>query len=417
MSSSKNILIISVCSGLLLGALLGVYIIAPQTTPPITGSTESHAPPEPLYWVAPMDPDFRRPGPGKSPMGMDLLPVYADSSANNSSPGTVSISADIVNNLGVRTAQARYGKFTQTIRAPATIQFNEDQLQRVQPRVEGWVQKLYAHAEGDAVTAGTPLYTLYSPALVTAQEEFLLALKRNNHELIMGAEQRLLSLEIDPSIIQKIKETRTALRSITILAPRTGVLSELNIREGDYVMPGKAIATIATLDSMWAIADIIGGQGSSVTIGDHASVSIDGIPNRTWSATVDYIYPTLDEINRSQRLRLKLDNNERILKPNMFAHVNLTQKAKTNSVIIPKEAVIRSESQDRVILALGSGRFKAIAVSAGQFNNREAEIIHGIEADDEVVVSAQFLLDSESSKDSDFIRMNHSSAPSTKVAP
>ena len=417
MSSSKNILIISVCSGVLLGALLGVYIIAPQTTPPITSSTESDAPPEPLYWVAPMDPDFRRPGPGKSPMGMDLLPVYADNSATKNSPGAVTISADVINNLGVRTAQARYEEFTLTITAPATIQFNEDQLQRVQPRVEGWVQQLYAHAEGDAVTAGEPLYTLYSPALVTAQEEFLLALSSNNHELTTGAEQRLLSLQIDSSIIQKIKSTRTVLHSISILAPRTGVLSELNIREGDYVMPGKAIATIATLDSMWAMADIIGGQGSTIAIGDHARVSIDGIPSRIWSATVDYIYPTLDKVNRSQRLRLKLDNSDRILKPNMFAQLSLKQQAKTKSVVIPKEAVIRSRNQDRVVLALGDGRFKAIAVHVGNFNNSAAEIISGIEAGDEVVVSAQFLLDSESSKDSDFIRMDHDSHPAKGFAP
>ncbi len=416
MSSSKNIFIISVCGGVLLGALLGVYIIAPQTTSAIS-STAGDSPPEPLYWVAPMDPDFRRAAPGKSPMGMDLLPVYADSSANKNSPGTVTIAADVINNLGVRTAQARYGEFTQTITAPATIQFNEDQLQRVQPRVEGWVQKLYAHAEGDTVTAGEPLYTLYSPALVTAQEQFLMALERNNQELSMGAEQRLLNLEIAPSIIKEIKRTRTALHSITLLAPRSGVLSELNIREGDYVAPGKAIATIATLDSVWAIADIIGDQGSSIAIGDQASLSIDGIPNRTWSAAVEYIYPTLSEVNRSQRLRLKIDNDTGILKPNMFARVNLTQQANTKSVIIPKEAVIRSSEQNRVVLALGNGRFKAVAVKTGKFNDREAEIIHGIEANDEVVVSAQFLLDSESSKDSDFIRMNHSSAPSAKVTP
>jgi Cu(I)/Ag(I) efflux system membrane fusion protein len=417
MSSSKNIFIISVCSSVLLGALLGVYIIAPQITSPITSSAVSDAPPEPLYWVAPMDPDFRRPGPGKSPMGMDLLPVYADNSASKSSPGTVSISADVIINLGVRTAKARHEKFTNTISAPATIQFNEDQLQRVQPRVEGWVQQLYAHAQGDAVTAGEPLYTLYSPALVTAQEEFLLALNRNNHQLTKGAEQRLLSLQIDPSIIQTIKKTRVALHSITILAPRTGVLSELNIREGDYVMPGKAIATIATLDSMWAMADIIGGQGSTIAIGDHASVSIDSIPNRIWPATVDYIYPTLNKVNRSQRLRLKLDNGDRKLKPNMFAQVNLRQQAKTKSVVIPKEAVIRSRQQDRVVLALGEGRFKAIAVHVGNFNNSAAKIISGIEAGDEVVVSAQFLLDSESSKDSDFIRMDHDSHPVKGFAP
>ncbi|WP_373079864.1 efflux RND transporter periplasmic adaptor subunit [Zhongshania sp.] len=406
MSSSKYFLIAGACGGILLGALLGAYIIAPNTAWITSSSPANDSTPEPLYWVAPMDPNFRRPGPGKSPMGMDLLPVYANNNSKNS-PGTVSISPDVINNLGVRTAKARDGKFTKAISAPATIQFNEDQLHRVQPRVEGWVQKLYAHAVGDVVTAGEPLYTLYSPALVTAQEEFLLALRRNNQALTKGAEQRLLSLQIAPSIIKEIKKARVAQHNITILAPRTGVLSELNIREGDYVMPGNAIATIATMDSMWAIADIIGGQGSGVELGDQASVHIDGIPNRTWTATVDYIYPTLDKLNRSQQLRLKLDNSDHILKPNMFAQLNLQQQADIETVIIPKTAVIRSQTQDRVVLALGDGRFKSVAVSVGNFNSNEAEIISGIKAGDEVVVSAQFLLDSESSKDSDFIRMDH----------
>jgi len=417
MNSSKNFLIISACGGILLGAFLGVYIIAPNTTSTITGSPKSDAPAEPLYWVAPMDPDFRRPSPGKSPMGMDLLPVYADDSASKNSPGTVTISADVINNLGVKTVKARHEKFTRTIFAPATIQFNEDQLLRVQPRIEGWVEKLYAHAEGDKVAAGQPLYKLYSPALVTAQEELLVALRRNNHALIKGAEQRLLSLNIDPLTINEIKKSGVAQHSVTIFSPRSGVLSELNIHEGDYVVPNKAIATIATLDSMWAIAEIIGNQGSDITIGDHARVSIHGISNRSWPATVDYIYPTLDKLNRSLRIRLKLDNTELKFKPNMLANIVLQQTASTQSVIIPSTALIRSRDQNRVVIALGEGRFKAIAVKVGSLSSSDVEIISGLEAGDEVVISAQFLLDSESSKDSDFMRMNHDSMTSAGVSP
>ena len=413
MTSSNRFLIFAACTGILVGVVLGVYIIAPSSTPTIANDT----PAEPLYWVAPMDPDFRRPGPGLSPMGMDLLPVYADNSAAKNSPGTVTISADVTNNLGVRTATARHKKFTQTITAPATLQFDQDQVLRVQPRIEGWVEKLYVHAKGDSVTAGQALYTLYSPALVTAQEEFLLALRRNNQALINGAEQRLLSLQIAPAIIQKIKQSGVAQHSISMLSPRSGVISELNIREGDYVKPGKAIATIAALDTLWAIADVIGGQGSTIAIGDHASVSIDGISNRVWPATVDYIYPTLEPQNRSLQLRLKLDNNEQLLKPNMFAQVRFQQEANNMSVLIPSEALIRSRNQDRVVLALGEGRFKSIAVSVGRLNSSEAEIISGVNLGDELVISAQFLLDSESSKNSDFMRMNHDSAPSTGVAP
>jgi Cu(I)/Ag(I) efflux system membrane fusion protein len=417
MNSRNNLLVIAVCSGIIFGALLGAFIIAPKITSTIASKPGSDTPTEPLYWVAPMDPDFRRSGPGRSPMGMDLLPVYADNSSSKNSLGTVTISADVINNLGVRTVKAYYGKLTQTITAPATIEFNENQLLRVQPRIEAWVETLYVHTKGDTVTAGEPLYTLYSPTLVTAQEELLLALNRNNHLLIKGAEQRLLSFQIDPSVIQKIKKSGVVQHNVTMLSPRSGVISELNIREGDYITPGKAIATIAALDSMWAIAEIIGGQGSTITVGDHAKLSIDGIPNRLWSATVDYIYPTLDKLNRSLQLRLKLDNTDLILKPNMFAKIILQQAASASSVLIPTTALIRSRGQNRVVIALGEGRFKAIAVNVGRLNNREAEIVSGLKAGDEVVVAAQFLLDSESSKDSDFLRIHHDSPPANGVSP
>tara|TARA_R110001592_G_scaffold361104_1_gene670976 strand:+ start:2439 stop:3692 length:1254 start_codon:yes stop_codon:yes gene_type:complete len=417
MNSSKIFLIISVCGGVLIGVLLGVYIIAPKTTIPIAMTETADTPVEPLYWVAPMDPDFRRPGPGLSPMGMDLIPVYPDNSGAKNSPGTVTISPDVINNLGVRITKARHEKFTRTILAPATIQFNEDHLHRVQPRIAGWVDKLYASTEGAKVTAGQPLYKLYSPTLVTAQEEFLLALKRNNKALIDGAEQRLRSLQIGSSIIQEIKQSGVIQHSIIIPAPRSGVISELNVREGDYVTPGKAIATIAALDSMWAIVEVIGEQSSTIKIGDQASVSVDGIPNRQWPASVDYIYPTLDKLNRSLQLRLILDNSEQILKPNMLAKTRFQQEASSKSVIIPSEALIRSRNQDRVVIALGEGRFKAIAVSVGRLNSSKAEILEGVETDDDVVISAQFLLDSESSKTSDFIRMNHDNLPSTGAAP
>jgi len=369
---------------------------------------------EPLYWVAPMDPDYRRDGPGKSPMGMDLVPVYAeDEAADDGGAGTVEISPAVVNNLGVRTAQAVYRPLQAEIRTVGYVQYDEDRLIHIHPRVEGWIEKLYVKASGDPVERGQPLYALYSPQMVNAQEELLLALKRDNRRLIQAAEDRLLALQLSPGFIASLREERQVRQTVTFQAPQSGVVDNLNIREGFYVVPDTMIMSIGALDEVWVEAEVFERQADRVRVGQPVTMTLDYLPGETWRGRVDYVYPSLDEETRTLGVRLRFDNTAGTLRPNMFAQVVVDISDDEEVLAVPREAVIRTGQQDRVVLALGEGRFKSIAVRLGGVDEGYAQILDGLDAGDSVVVSAQFLLDSESSRSSDFRRMDTPAEPSS----
>ncbi|EGL53900.1 MULTISPECIES: efflux RND transporter periplasmic adaptor subunit [Methylophaga] len=363
---------------------------------------------QPLYWVAPMDPNYRRDKAGKSPMGMDLIPVYEENeTSQNSGPGTITISPDVVNNIGVRIVKAEYGPIHSEINTVGYVQYDEDKLVHIHPRVEGWVDKLYVKAAGDPIKKGQPLYKLYSPELVNAQEELVLALNRNNVRLIKAAEDRLKALQIANSVINQIKQTRKVQQAITFYAPQSGVIDNLNVREGFYVKPGMNLMSVGDLSTVWVEAEIFERQAELVKAGQAVTMTLDYMPGTKWIGKVDYVYPTLNDETRTVRVRLRFDNEDYALKPNMFAQVTIATGEEKEKLMIPMEALIRTGDQDRVVLALGEGQFKSITVIAGNIGESHVEIINGLEPGEEVVSSAQFLLDSESSKTSDFKRMHH----------
>ncbi len=363
---------------------------------------------KPLYWVAPMDPNYRRDRPGKSPMGMDLVPVYAEQDAGRAdSPGTVAIAPEVINSLGVRTALAEARVMQTRISTVGYVQYDQEQLVHVHPRVRGWVEKLYVKAAGDMIEKGQPLYTLYSPQLVNAQEELLLAVKRGDRRLITAAENRLKALQIERSLINALKRKQTVSQTLTFYAPQSGVVDNLNIREGFFVEPGTTLMSIGALDEVWVEAEVFERQAVLVKTGLPVAMTLDYLPGQRWQGTVDYVYPALDPATRTARVRLRFENPDGLLKPNMFAEVTIQAQAGEPVLAIPREAVIRSGDQDRVVLALGEGRFKSVAVELGRLNARYAAIQSGVQAGERVVISAQFLLDSESSKSSDFRRMDH----------
>ncbi len=365
---------------------------------------------KPLYWVAPMDPNYRRDQPGKSPMGMDLVPVYeeGDDSATDNA-GTIFVSPDVVNNLGVRTAITERRAMHTEITTVGYVQYDQDHLIHVHPRVEGWVEKLHVKAAGNPVKKGQPLYTLYSPQLVNAQEELLLAINRNNTRLIAAAENRLKALQIDESLIDELKRKRVVNRNLTFYAPQSGVVDNLNIREGFFVKPSIMLMSIGTLNNVWVEAEVFERQAALVKVGLPVVMTLDYLPGQYWQGKVDYVYPTLDPKTRTIRVRLRFNNPDELLKPNMFAQITIQSTSSNDVLVIPKEAVIRTGNQDRVVMALGEGHFKSVAVELGKLDAKFAEIRSGVNEGDRVVTSAQFLLDSESSKTSDFRRMNHAS--------
>lgn len=383
-----------------------------QNTGESGGATSNR---EPLYWVAPMDPNYKRDKPGKSPMGMDLIPVYDEPGADQE-VGTVTISPGVVNNLGVRTASVTRGQMAFAVNTVGYVQYDEDRLVHIHPRVEGWIEKLYAKAAGDPVKQGAPLYSLYSPTLVNAQEELLLALKRNNTALIDAAMERLASLQVPQPEINRLKKTGKVSQTITITAPQSGVLDNLMAREGMFVKPGMEIMSIGQLEHIWVIGEIFERQASLVQVGDLVQMALDYLPRREWEGQIDYIYPSLNATTRTAQVRVRIDNPDGYLKPGMFAQMRIDAAPMDDTLLIPREALIRTGSQSRVVLAKGEGRFKSIAVRVGHITDDQVEITSGLDEGDRIVTSAQFLIDSESSKTSDFRRMSHDSDGDVKAA-
>lgn len=369
---------------------------------------------EPLYWVAPMDPNFRRDEPGKSPMGMDLIPVYEDL-GGEAPAGSVMIAPHVVNNLGVRTASVEYGRLQPTVDTVGYVQYDEDRLVHVHPRVAGWIEVLHVKASGDPVKKGEPLYTLYSPTLVNAQEEFLLALKRGSDVLIGAAAERLAALQVPAVAIDMLRETGQVTRSITLYAPQDGVVDNLQAREGMYVEPGMKIMSIGSLEHVWVIAEVFERQAALVELGDPVEMRLDYLPGRTWRGRIDYIYPSLNVKTRTAQVRVRFENPDNYLRPGMFAQMKIATRPRDKTLLVPREALIRTGTQSRVVLALDEGHFKSVAVAVGRIAGEQAEIVSGLVAGDRIVISAQFLIDSESSTTSDLMRMESEAVPAAHV--
>jgi Cu(I)/Ag(I) efflux system membrane fusion protein len=371
---------------------------------------------EPLYWVAPMDSDYRRDRPGKSPMGMDLIPVYAGG-GEVAPAGTVQIDPAVVNNLGVRTAAVTRQAWQSEIQTVGYVRYDEDRLVHIHPRVSGWVERLYVKAAGDPVADGQPLYELYSPELVNAQEELLLALKRDNRQLVTAATARLRALQLSDEFIDRLRRREQAVQTVTFHAVQGGVVDQLAIREGFYVKPGTTMMSIGQLDEVWVEAEVFERQVAEVRAGLPVTMRLDYLPGRSWEGRVDYVYPDLDPELRTVRVRLRFANPDGLLRPNMFAQVTIHGEPKPGALVVPKEALIRTGRQDRVVLALDGGRFRSVAVRPGRIGEEAVEILSGLSEGDQVVTSAQFLIDSESSKTADFQRLQGAASEAPADAP
>lgn len=409
---NASTLAIGLLAGAVITALVYTFIMPTSNNNSSDNTADAD---QPLYWVAPMDPNYRRDVPGKSPMGMDLIPVYDDGGSNADSPGTIKIHPNVENNLGVRTDKVVKKALHVPIRTVGYVQYNEDTLVHIHPRVEGWIDNLYVKAAGDYVEKGEPLYALYSPELVNAQEEYLLARNRKNRNLIEAASSRLEALQMPAAAIKKLNDTGTVQQTITFAAPQTGFVDNLNVRQGFYVKPGVTILSIGALDEVWVDAEIFERQSNQIKKGLAVTMTLEYLPGKKWQGKVDYVYPTLDEKTRTLKARLRFENPDYFLKPNMFAQVTIHSDLDDENLLVPTEAVIRTGTQDRVVLALGEGRFKSIEVEVGNIVNEYTEILAGLNDDDRVVTSAQFLLDSESSISSDFKRMEEPDAVPTMV--
>ncbi|MDC4168702.1 efflux RND transporter periplasmic adaptor subunit [Photobacterium damselae] len=399
----KNVFSISLLA-LAIGAG-GGYFAATQFSD--SSSTESSAKnKEPLYWVAPMDPNYKRDKPGKSPMGMDLIPVYEEDNGGKELAGTVKISPVVENNLGVKTANVISAPLTPQIDTVGYVAFDESQLWQINSRVSGWIKKLNVNAIGERVKQGQVLFTLYSPELVRAQEELLNARRLGKTVLINGAKERLKSLGVDNSQINQLLKRGTASQTIAIKAPANGVIATLNVRQGAYLSPAQTVISAGSLQDVWVDVEVFERQAHWITLGTTADMKIDSLPGTQWQGKVDYIYPILDPKTRTLRIRVVFPNKDGALKPNMFANVELIPQSKNKVLQIPNQAVIRSGNMDRVVLALGDGKYRSTRIETGREAGDMIEVISGLTANDKIVTSAQFMIDSESSQTADLSRIS-----------
>ena len=356
-----------------------------------------------LYWVAPMDANYRRDEPGKSPMGMDLVPVYADEASSEA--GLVKINPTVVNNLGVRTSRAKLGALNRAIDTVGYISFDEEKIFHVHTRVEGWIERLHVKAEGEAVKKGQKLFEIYSPDLVNAQEEYLNALRSGNQILIQASEKRLRLLGIDEQQVKRLNESRRIRQRVDYFSEHNGFLNVLNVREGMFVKPATDVLSIGQLDTVWVIAEVFEQQSGWVSPGQEVTMTVSALPGHSWKGQVDYIYPVLDSRTRTLRVRVRFDNQKGLLKPNMYAQLRIQATAEEKTIYIPREALIRSGRMDRVVLSLGDGGYKSVLVKTGIESDTDVEVLDGLQDGDLVVTSGQFLIDSESSLTAEFERM------------
>lgn len=362
----------------------------------------------PLYWYDPMKPEAHFDKPGKSPfMDMDLVPMYADENADaKTGDGGLQIDPQMVQNLGVRTTKVTRGDATSAIRATGVVEIDERRIVVIESRSSGWLEQLNVRAVGDAVQRGQAIANVYSPDLYAAQQELALAARTQDDRLIDATRQRLALLGVSPNQSAEVLKSGVAQRRAAIVAPQSGVVTELKVRQGQQITPGMPIMSLADLSKVWIVLQIPEAQSATVREGQIAEARFNALPGKVLKGTVEYVYPNLDAPTRTLRARVSFNNPDLMLKPGMYADVSLQDGGNSEMLSVPSEAVIRSGTRSVVILALGGGKFRPAVVEVGKDFGGWAEIVSGLEEGETIVVSGQFLIDSEASLRGTLARMS-----------
>lgn len=368
-----------------------------------------------LYWVAPMDANFRKDGPGKSPMGMDLVPVY-EGEEPTGDPEIVTLSAAEVNTIGVRSAVARVEDISHRIETVGFVDYDAHATSHIHTRVEGWIEQLEVRAVGDEVSKGDLLFDLYAPEITIASSELLRATRSGDADNIAIARTKLMNFGVSPRQIDEMAQAQKPAQRIRFYAPRDGVVFALNAADGMYLRPDTRAMSLVDTSSVWLLVDVFERDMGKLSKDMRAEARFDHLPGQVFTGEIDYISPELDTKTRTLRVRLRFDNEKGLLRPNMFAKVALVPDATRQALTVPSEAVIRTGRAERVILRLADGSFRPRLVTTGLrggfSDGRRTEIMQGIAPGDEVVASAQFLIDSESALNAGMMRFAPTEAES-----
>ena len=360
-------------------------------------------------YICPMHPTVVSDKPGSCPIcNMDL--VEKEVTGSSEGEATVQIDPTTIQNIGVKTMVVAKQPLTRTVRAVGRVDYDETRIMDVNSKIAGWVEQLYVDYTGQWVEKGQPLLALYSPELVAAQEEYLTALDyaermrggvdrdvaQGADDLLAAARQRLLYWDISTGQIAELEKTRQVGRTMPILAPRSGIVTHKDVLEGAYIGSGQHLYRIADLSVVWIYADVYEYEMPWVSKGQRAEVSLSYLPGEQFEGKVDYIFPFMNEKTRTVQVRMVFDNADGALKPDMYADVVIRPEVAREGIVIPVQAVIHSGTRRVVVMAQGDGRFEPREIHTGVETEDGYEVMHGLNPGEEIVTSAQFLIDSES---------------------
>jgi Cu(I)/Ag(I) efflux system membrane fusion protein len=361
------------------------------------------------HWVAPMDPNYISDKPGKSPMGMDLVPVYEEEETEATG---IHVDPNFIQNFAVRTTAAEKGSIPIVIRTIGALDYNQKNIISVNTKFEGWIERANVNYIGEPVKRGDVLFEIYSPALVTTQQEYLAALNyleklsskgdeeavKRARSLLEATRERLLYWDITDDQIEVLKSRKASMRTLKMLSPGSGIVIEKmgDSLEGMKLTPGMNVFKIADLSNVWAEIDVFERQIQYLKLGQKADITLDAFPGRHWTGKITYLNPTLDQKTRTLTAYVEIENPDRKLRPEMYANVEIRVPAVSGAVKIPSEAILHTGERNVVVVEKDRGFFEPREVTLGAEGEGYSQITGGLREGEKVVVSSQFLIDSES---------------------
>lgn len=390
-----------------------VPMYADQVTPPAqnpSAATASKSERKILYWYDPMHPQYKSDKPGKAPdCGMDLVPKYAEEQPLSMAPGSVMISTGKQQLIGVRTAEVKRETLVRDVRTTGQITADETKIAHVHVKINGFIENVFVDYIGQLVKKGQPLFTLYSPDLVSTQEEYLIAKRgektlggspftevaQGSQSLLRSTRERLRLWDISEEQIKKLDESGEVSRTLTFYSPITGFVMDRKAFPQTSVTPDTELYTVSDFSTIWVNADIFEYEVPFVKLGQHAEMQLSYYPGKKWNGRVSFIYPTVDPMTRTVKVRLEFPNPDFQLKPQMFADVELKINY-GNQILVPQEAVLDSGKEQTVFVAHDGGYFEPRRITTGAKLEGKVVVLAGLKAGETIVSSGNFLIDSES---------------------